>query len=108
MKARIDRLNRSHKVLVKSLVEFAKHSQYNLYVLLPSSPARCRTYEVHRETLGIARDGNGKSVALTLPRGSLLKVMSQESMDGTLDVAWNEKVVNIFAVDLQEKARAIE
>lgn len=65
-------------------------------------------YKLQSETLGIVNDNTGKAVAITLPTDSVIDVVSPESDKGTIDVLWNNQLVNIFTTDLKQRAIVLD
>jgi hypothetical protein len=46
----------------------------------------------------------GKRVAVTVPSGAVLKVVSgQQHSDPLIDVLWDGRVVQMFAVDIEKR-----
>jgi hypothetical protein len=62
-----------------------------------------RTFKLRREMLAIATEPDGKRVALTIPGGDSLRVLSGPRPDDhrMVDVLWRKRTVVVFADDLE-------
>jgi len=59
-------------------------------------------YKLRTPTIGVL-NGNSERVTITLPTGALLEVTRENAADGTVDVIWNDQLISMFAIDLQER-----
>jgi hypothetical protein len=65
-------------------------------------------FRLNTQTLGI-ESADGKRVAVTLPAGAEIKVISAPvGNDRMVDVLWSGKIVAMFAQDVQERGEAIQ
>jgi hypothetical protein len=63
-------------------------------------------YRVVSQILGLAAE-NGKPVAQIIPSGSVIRVAGVPQRDGTIDVEWNGRQVNVFVSDLDRKGHLV-
>ena len=62
-----------------------------------------RMFRLRTEILAIAREPDGKKLAVTIPAGEMFKVLSCPSADGPtmVDITWNKGALVIFADDVE-------
>ena len=66
-----------------------------------------QSYVLCRETLGIF-SGQGKPSMVTLPSGSIITIIGPASQEtGLVEARWNEQVVRVFAVDVEERGEPV-
>jgi hypothetical protein len=63
--------------------------------------------QLRTETVAID-EVNGKRVAVTVPSGAVIKVVSgSQHTDSIIDVLWDGRVVKMFAVDIEARGTEI-
>jgi hypothetical protein len=63
-------------------------------------------FRLEKETLAMG-DENGKRVAVTIPAGDIVKLVSKPSpWDKMVDVLWEGRVVAMYAIDLKQRGIA--
>jgi hypothetical protein len=65
------------------------------------------TCKLQAEVLGIGLDGKPRATVM-IPKGAIVSIVS-EPLDGArlVDVAWNGKVLMVFAQDLRDRAMRV-
>ena len=66
-----------------------------------------KRYELRKATV-VLHTQDGRRVALQIPAGSEIKVVSgPKGGDGLVDILWNGKVATMFQVDIEERGNEI-
>jgi hypothetical protein len=66
-----------------------------------------KQFKLERGTLAV-EVLNGKPTAVTVPGGSIIKVLSGPEGDGLVKVAWGGRTLGMFAVDVDVRGTQIE
>jgi hypothetical protein len=66
-----------------------------------------RVYKLRTQTSGVRSD-NGRRVMITIPADALLEVTSENAADRTMDVIWNDLLIRMFAIDLQQRGHVVK
>jgi len=65
------------------------------------------TFKLDKTTLAIG-DVNGKRVAVTIPAGDIVKLVSNPSpRDKMVDVLWEGRMVAMYAIDLRLRGSSL-
>lgn len=70
-------------------------------------PEPNKMYRLKSQTMGIIHD-NGSLVAVALPTDAVVKLISEDFPDGSVDVLWDDQRVNISRADLKRQGQLIE
>ena len=66
-----------------------------------------KRFKLERATLAVA-DADGRRRAISIPVGSILKVVSgPNNGDGMVNVNWNDRIVEMFEVDVNVRGTEI-
>ena len=64
-----------------------------------------RAFKLRGELLAIGTDPDGKRVAVTIPPGEMLRVLSGPRPDdrSMVDILWSERTLVVFADDIERR-----
>jgi len=66
-----------------------------------------RRFRLERPTLALGTE-NGKSRAVTVPMGAVIKIVAEPSNgNGMVDVNWEDRIVEMFAVDVEVRGTEV-
>jgi hypothetical protein len=76
-------------------------------IIVNSAMLTGRNFRLRTETVAIA-EVDGKGVAVSIPIGAVIKVVSgPQHSDGLVDVLWDGRVVQMFTVDIEARGKEI-
>jgi len=64
-------------------------------------------YKLNSPTVGIVNESD-KWIAVAIPAGAVVDVIAENVAEGSVDVRWNDRCVNIFRVDLDQRGQPFE
>ena len=67
-----------------------------------------KRFRLEQATLGVKASDTGKRCAVTIPAGSIIKVISGSDSNGVLSVQWEARALEMLLVDVNVKGVEID